>query len=943
MNRIISFLWLLTATTLIAFGQTAKSDEKIALDPEVKIGRLDNGLTYYIRHHENPKARADFFIVTSVGALQEEDNQDGLAHFLEHLAFNGLKHFPGKGMLNFLAANGVKFGQNVNAYTSRTRTVYNISNVPLLRDSFIDSVLLILHDWSSYILCEPEELEAERGVIREEWRLGDNSRSRMNDRQIEVEYRGSKYAERDVIGDFKIINTFERQTLVDFYHKWYRPDLQAVMIVGDFDVNKMESRIKEILSPLPKVKNGAKKEIYTLPKQEKTIVEITTDPEIKYVVAKYILKQRFPSDEELQYFSSHKKAFIRNIVANIVSNRLDEVRGDKESDFKTAVMVNSQMYKCRYKSMFTITPKENDKLLPALKDLLVEIKRVEKHGFTQEEFEAAKVSSKKKLGLSIERTPEEVTNTELIGNYIEHFTDNIPFQYPLFLQKKQIEIYDSITLEEVNAIIPEMFIDTEDIILYSMNENETHLAPSEEETLALIKEVNDSNLAPYKGSESTEFSLRLEGLKGSKIVKETPLGYYDAKEWVLANGIKVIWTPTKESQKEMDMVLTAENRTGFSIYDDPQMGTITNGFIPKMGAKGAKNSDIKKILLNTNFRNTIDIRRRSASLSSISSNSEFEQALSSLYISLTDPYFDEEEVDRYLKSNLKTLSLRDKQDYNSFKDSARVVLFNGHPWAVALDSAALLRATPEKMMETYLKQFSRMNNFTFFISGTMPEEDVKPLIEKYIGSLPVSGERLKLPKDNYKYRKGKNECLGFGKEKQIPKSKVDYTFYGEVKYDKDSYMALKYLTQILRERYMSVIREEKGGAYYVMVTSDIDPDLKQYEVNVTFETDPKLVDELVVDVRSEMEKLAKTPPTAQEMDKINKYLLKANSETKEIKRKYVSYWMNKTKAMYKYGVSIDEEEESVINSVTAEQVSNLAKKISKGSSFTSVYSEKYLK
>ena len=282
-----------------AAGQVpAGPQEKMPFDGEVRVGRLDNGMTYYIRHYDNPRQRADFFIAHDVGALQEEDDQNGLAHFLEHMAFNGTKHFPGKGILNYLAANGVRFGYNVNAYTSRDRTVYNVSNVPLVREGLVDSLLLILHDWSYYIACEPGEIESERGVIREEWRRGNDARSRMARKSAEVEYDGSKYARRDVIGDMEIVNSFGRQTLIDFYHKWYRPDLQAVIVVGDVDVDAMERKIRDVMSSIPKAENPARKEVYDIPQRDKPRYGLVTDPETKAVAVKLIFYQPYPSEEE---------------------------------------------------------------------------------------------------------------------------------------------------------------------------------------------------------------------------------------------------------------------------------------------------------------------------------------------------------------------------------------------------------------------------------------------------------------------------------------------------------------------------------------------------------------------------------------------------------------------------------------------------------------------
>ena len=392
---------LLCLLAVPAAGQVpAGPQEKMPLDGEVRVGRLDNGMTYYIRHYDNPRQRADFFIAHDVGALQEEDDQNGLAHFLEHMAFNGTKHFPGKGILNYLAANGVRFGYNVNAYTSRDRTVYNVSNVPLVREGLVDSLLLILHDWSYYIACEPGEIESERGVIREEWRRGNDARSRMARKSAEVEYDGSKYARRDVIGDMEIVNSFGRQTLIDFYHKWYRPDLQAVIVVGDVDVDAMERKIRDVMSSIPKAENPARKEVYDIPQRDKPRYGLVTDPETKAVAVKLIFYQPYPSEEERTTVGAVRDELARKVFLEMARARLAEAEKRPDARYKRVVAVLGSLATCRNTFMLTALPKEHD-MREALAGVLTDVEQIRRYGFSREEFEAAraKVARSEKAAL----------------------------------------------------------------------------------------------------------------------------------------------------------------------------------------------------------------------------------------------------------------------------------------------------------------------------------------------------------------------------------------------------------------------------------------------------------------------------------------------------------------------------------------------------------------
>ena len=423
-----------------AAGQVpAGPQEKMPLDGEVRVGRLDNGMTYYIRHYDNPRQRADFFIAHDVGALQEEDDQNGLAHFLEHMAFNGTKHFPGKGILNYLAANGVRFGYNVNAYTSRDRTVYNVSNVPLVREGLVDSLLLILHDWSYYIACEPGEIESERGVIREEWRRGNDARSRMARKSAEVEYDGSKYARRDVIGDMEIVNSFGRQTLIDFYHKWYRPDLQAV-----------ERKIRDVMSSIPKAENPARKEVYDIPQRDKPRYGLVTDPETKAVAVKLIFYQPYPSEEERATVGAVRDELARKVFLEMARARLAEAEKRPDARYKRVVAVLGSLATCRNTFMLTALPKEHD-MREALAGVLTDVEQIRRYGFSREEFEAAraKVARSEKAALEKYRL---ATNTDLAGRYVEHFTRNVPYVTPDDRTRIVGEQLDALTCEEVNGL-----------------------------------------------------------------------------------------------------------------------------------------------------------------------------------------------------------------------------------------------------------------------------------------------------------------------------------------------------------------------------------------------------------------------------------------------------------------------------------------------------------
>ena len=377
------FLFLLALGLLQVSGAQPIPD-----DPDIRVGRLDNGMTFYLCHNEMPAGRAEFYIAHHVGALQEEDNQNGLAHFLEHMAFNGTKHYPDKGILDFLAKEGVRFGYNVNAFTTKTETVYNLSEVPLVRDSFVDSVLMVLHDWSCDISCEQQALDDERGVISEEWRLSQDSRSRMALQQTNLIYKGSKQTERTVIGTLEVINGFKREEILDFYHKWYRPDLQALVVVGDFDVDEMEGRVRRLFSDIPAAVDPEPKGSYVPPIQPEPIFADMTDPEIKYQAFKALYKQRSAfTDRRDEAF--YKDYLCRMIVSSVVADRFRERCKDKLSPVQNATLVTNAYKPDMYVSLATVVPRKKEGLEDCLRFTEREIRRLLRHGISPDELEIA--------------------------------------------------------------------------------------------------------------------------------------------------------------------------------------------------------------------------------------------------------------------------------------------------------------------------------------------------------------------------------------------------------------------------------------------------------------------------------------------------------------------------------------------------------------------------
>ncbi len=921
--------------SMAAFGAVAEQvgDEKIQIDSTVRVGRLDNGMTYYIKHAENPAQRADFFIAHNVGALQEEDNQNGLAHFLEHMAFNGTKNFPAKNLLNYLAANGVRFGYNVNAYTSRDRTVYNVSNVPLVRDGLVDSLLLIMHDWSYYISCEPAEIEAERGVIREEWRRGDDSRSRMAKKTAKIEYAGSKYAQRDVIGDPNIINTFERQTLVDFYHKWYRPDMQAVIVVGDVDLDRMEQKIKATMSGIPKAVNPAPKEIYTLPETDEMRYGVITDPETKMSSVKLIFRQPYPSLEERATTVAVRNDLMRKVFAEMVRVRLAAAEKQSDARYKRAVAVTASLLTCKNTYLITALPHE-ERLREALTGLFLNVEQIRRYGFGEAEFEQAKSRVLRAEKQQIEKM-RLATNTELAGVYVEHFTRNVPYATP----DERLRVVESqlgaLTLPVMNEWSPSMLERAGMLVLFSTPENKP--VPAEADVRALADSVANAKIEEPAGLVKAVTPFFTQTLTAGKIVKSRKAPY-DAEEWTLSNGAKIYWRTLPEVTGSQKIAVNAVNRGGFARSNDFEAMRLLQGYIRSMAVRDYDKVQMRDQLSQHNTRASATLNRNSAVITAAASRSEFEFMLQAVRLYITDPNFGQPYTE-YVEEQMRSLNrgLSQRAIYNRRSDS---IAYAGHPWLAQPTRALYERLDGRKARELYDLLFGNVSDYTFFFAGEISAAQARPLIEKYIGSLPAA-PRQKFREQDFELAAGIRDFEYVDTTAVTPKSNIERTYHGKFKCTPANYATMRYLTYILGARYMSTVREEKGGTYHIGVQNEIGARPYGYcHVLVKFDTAPNLSAMLLEEVQKGFELLAAEAPSEQEVTQARLYFEKVNAERKSQNQKSIGYWIGKMQGLAIDGVDLEGDNPAYFAAVTANQIKELAHSIlSQQNRFTTIFTQ----
>ncbi|HBL74454.1 MAG: peptidase M16 [Bacteroidetes bacterium GWF2_42_66] len=912
----ISFLILF----ILPFGSFAQIDlnQLAPVDPEVKIGKLPNGMTYYIRHNEEPKDRASFYIIQNVGALLENDNQNGLAHFLEHMAFNGTQHFEGKGIINFLEKNGVAFGRNINAYTAFDQTVYNLSDVPTTKEGLADSCLLVLHDWSHYLLLTEEEIDAERGVITEEWRTRRNAAFRLRSQFFPVLLKGSKYAVRDVIGDLDVIKNFEYKTLRDFYHSWYRTDLQAIAIVGDISVDEIEAKVKKLFSEIPAVENAPVRESYPIPEHDEDYYVLATDKEASQTAIQ-ILTLIPNKDEKEKNLNDLRLQLVHSLFNSMFNQRISELLQKGTPPFITGTSSIGGFLRGYDVYTIGVTAKPNQEDI-ALEAILIENERVKRFGFTGSELERAKTNYLARLESSYKQK-DKIDNDSYISNYVEHFIlkDDIPsFDFEYDFSKKMIP---TISVEEIAVLSKEwMKEQNRTIIITGPSEDARHL--TEAETKAIIAKVKSMPVEPYVDV-ATSSSLISGELKGSKIVKTKKLDQFDAVEWTLANGAKVIF---RKADFEKDQVtLSSFSPGGNSLLDDKyvESASVLGAFVGNYGLGDFDAITLRKMLTGKKVSVNTNIGTLTEGISGSGTPKDFETMLQLVYLSFEKPRFDLNAHNAYMARYKAYVANMANNPQKIMQDSLSMILTNYHPRTRIFNVDLLDKVDFAQIEEIYRSRIKDASDFTFIIVGNIDETEVKPLVEKYIGSLTDIDRKEQWKDLGIEMPEGKTH-KDISIKMETPKSNVNLAYSAGLKYTPWNNMALSIISGILKLRYTESIREKEGGTYGVSVKMDLSHYPKpEASANITFDCDPEKADHLKSLVYGEIDKIIAEGPTQVDLDKTIENIRKSREQSKQ----HNNYWSSALYNYYFHGVDNNDPAnfENILNKITTADIQKVAK------------------
>src|SRR5574344_6155 len=916
--------------SIMLLGQE-KIVSEMPADKQFLTGKLQNGLTYYIRKTTNQPNTADFYIVHNVGSLQEEPNQRGLAHFLEHMAFNGTKNFPGKNLLNSLTKNGVKFGTNVNAYTSQDRTVYHIAAGKMKRSALTDSVILMIHDWSSFISCEPDEVNAERGVILEEWRRGDDARSRMMSALVEMEQHGSRFAERRVIGLPEIISSFTPKTLVDYYHKWYRPDLQAVVIVGDINPQEMLSRVEKIFSDIPQVKNGAKRIEYPMPENGDIYVGKYSDPELKASATRIIARYPAPRQEALGSIDGIKQKIAGSLIADMMMVRGNEKSEKNMSEYKKLIPTVGDTYYAWTNFRLVATPKK-DNLEKAYISILKDYEQMRRYGFSNQEIEDAKLSAKAKYAKEAKKLAKP-TNEDYVNVAVTAFTRNEPLY--------DIKGYYKMVAKAINELTPTYIKDFIDknlnynnmIIAFSGSGVAPFTYPDDKRILFLADSLQKAPSEPYNYISKVQLNFNKNltpvTLNDPVSVQFNGISDFiaDIQQVELNNGAKVVVVNNKGENQFIRM--RAVRRGGFSSVTDEMVAgvRILKGNANNFSAGGMDKNNFIRYQNNNGIGVMYDIDHTHDIWRGSFTKENMEQFFKVLYVDVTSSAIDKKGLLQYTEADIKRLK-EGTDEERKFKDSCNILEYKPNILLNRPIMADTSFITVPKLQEMFKEHFGDVSGFTFIFEGSgLKYSDIKSYIEKYIANLPgtaTAAQEKKLYDRQFYIRKGNSDLRYIAKDVAGDRTLVNIDLFATMKYDMMNSIASKFLASILRDRYIKTIREEKGGSYHVGVRSDFNQKPYNYLVcNVEFETNPKMVDELIDCVWDEFKDIAKNGPTDKEIENIKKFYYKISEQQNKEYRQAVNIII----AQMDGDTYINNLDKRAIDSVNAKAVQKIAKEL----------------
>lgn len=893
------------------------------VDENVLIGKLPNGLTYYIRHNAEPKNRAQFWLVVNVGAMQEDPDQNGLAHFTEHMCFNGTRNFEKHAIIRYLQSIGMKFGPEINAFTSHDVTNYMLQNVPLENQANIDTALMILFDWAHLVSFEDEEIDLERGVIHEEWRTGMGSQRRIRNAYFRTLFEGSKYASHDVIGDMNIVTKFDHPVIRRFYNDWYRPDLQAIVAVGDFDVKEMQKKIVAMFSQIPAHPAPRPRENEVIPDHQETKVSIVTDKEARMVQVMLMYKHAPVANKSTLEYS--RNSLMQELYNSMLNARLNELVQQAEPPFIGAMSAYRNFVRSTdmYMAMAYLNNPDPTKAIHAL---IQENSRVLKFGFTETELERAK----KEFLASFEKRFNERANRkseDFCWEYYGHFLNDEPIPGIEFEFEMVKNFLPGIKISEVNALAHQWITDKNRVVVLTAPEAYAASLPNEATLLRIIDEASKAPVTAYVDAVSAK-PLHSLNLKPGTVKKSTVNAQTGHQEWILSNGARVIIKPTKF--KEDEILFAAYSKGGTSLYENNELITaqFTATVIDMGGIGEFNNIELGKLMADKMVRLSPYIGPLDEGFNGSTTPRDLVTMLELVNLYFMQPRSDEQAFRSFMARQQGLLKNRANDPGTAFSDTLTNTLYNYHPRRRPMTAELLNEADFTRMAPIFSERFSNAGDWTFYFVGNIDPETAKPLIEKYIGSIPTSKKR-----ENWKDRK-EATAEGVIKKRietpmQVPKATVAVMQGGQFSYSAKERMLLSFINDILDQKYTETIREQEGGTYGVSVQTTMSKNPNPtYRLITYFTCAPERADELTAIIYQQIALMGKEGPTQKELDNVIENKLKERAEMEKENR----FWMRGLRFLYENGENTLDTDQynKLVRSITIKDIQEATKKFYPG-------------
>ena len=893
---------------------------KIDNDNTIRKGILPNGMTYYIRHNAQTKGVADFYIAQKVGSILEEKRQRGLAHFLEHMAFNGTKHFPGNtlqpGIVAWCESVGIKFGANLNAYTSVDQTVYNISAAPVTREGVIDSCLLILNDWSHELLLTDKEIDKERGVIEEEWRTRRSGMAmqRLSEQAMPVIYAGTKYSDCMPIGNIDIVRTFPYNDLRDYYSKWYRPDLQAIIVVGDINEDKIEEKIKKLFAKIPLPQNPAHRIYYPIGNNEKMILYTATDKEQPTVNFTLYMKRDVTPKQERNTIQNYADDYKTNILRMAINDRLEELSRTKNAPFISASVRSGNFFLASTKDAFELSGVlKEGKALEAIQLLVGEVERARANGITIDELKRGKAEM-----LSYAENDYNDRSNRRNGEFVEQCVQNFLEETPIIEPEKELEIVrkldKTVTIDDVNALAKTIITNQNQVVTMFGPDKNTFKMPTNSSIENAILKAQKQHYTPYKTQNTLTERLITKLPKPGSIISERTYKY-GYTEFTLSNGLKVYVRPTNFEPDEVNLKLFSLG--GKNIYPDSEMPNLTYLMAgATIGGVGQYNDlTLEKMLAGKTATVTPFIDNDTRGMAGTSNVKDTKTLLELVYLYFTQPRKDPQAFKNLMEQQQEFLTNAHVNPMLAYNDTLHKVAYATNRMA-SMDKEQLKRVNYNRIMHIYKELFANAANFKLILTGNININKLRPLLCQYIATLPSNNTKETIGTYEPKLVDGKKTYI-FHKKQTTPTAITTIVIKGKMEYNNRNELLMDAIGQLLRIVYTEKVREDKGGTYSVQASGNL-----QHHPNdeallrIAFQTDPQKYNDLIPIVYKELEKMATEGPSQQDLDKVKAYELKVYNQVLRMN----NYWEYVLYTDLYNGIDVDTDFRYIVENMTCDDI-----------------------